>query len=124
MFHCSYFIKRLPNSFLCIHLGCRLTFRKRTKTLASGLSIFTFSKSLATFTLHGSRYPALKITYYFLIGITIAPDSFLATGTLLIRHYREQRKTRCLERHFNSHVRVCRPLLYLNKTRYQFQLVR
>ena len=52
--------------------------------LLLALSIFTFSKSLATFTLHGSRYPVLKTIYYFLIGITIPPDSFLATGILLI----------------------------------------
>ena len=37
-----------------------LTFRKRTKILAIGLSDFTFFTSLATFTLHGSRYPALN----------------------------------------------------------------
>jgi hypothetical protein len=50
-FHCSYFIKQLPNGFpsskrdpcpwaKCSDLGCCSTFGKRKNTLACGSSIF------------------------------------------------------------------------------------
>jgi hypothetical protein len=53
LFHCSYFIKQLPNGFpsriaWSVHLGCCSTFGKRKNTLACGSSIFTLSESLAT----------------------------------------------------------------------------
>jgi hypothetical protein len=57
LFHCSYFIKQLPNGFpsriTC--LGCRSTFGKRKNTFACGSSIFTLSESLAISLVHGSR---------------------------------------------------------------------
>ena len=63
LFHCSYFIKQLPNGFpsriaWSMHLGCCSTFGKRKNTLACGSSIFTLSESLATSLVHGSRNPA------------------------------------------------------------------
>jgi hypothetical protein len=50
LFHCSYFIKHLPNGFpsriaWSIHLGCCSTFGKRKNTLACGSSIYAFRKS-------------------------------------------------------------------------------
>jgi hypothetical protein len=44
LFHCSYFIKQLPNGFpsriaWSMHLGCCSTFGKRTNTLTCGSSI-------------------------------------------------------------------------------------
>ena len=49
LFHCSYFIKQLPNGFpsriaSSMHLGCCSNFGKRKNTLACGSSIFTFPK--------------------------------------------------------------------------------
>jgi hypothetical protein len=53
LFHCSYFIKQLPNGFpsriaRSMHLGCCSTLGKRKNTLACGSSIFTLSESIAT----------------------------------------------------------------------------
>jgi hypothetical protein len=70
LFHCSYFIKQLPNGFpsriawSTIHLGCCSTFGKRKNTLACVSSIFTLSESLATSLVHGSRNPARKTIRY------------------------------------------------------------
>jgi hypothetical protein len=69
LFHCSYFIKQLPNGFpsriaWSMHLGCCSTFGKRKNTLACGSSIFTLSENLATSLVHGSRNPARKIIRY------------------------------------------------------------
>jgi hypothetical protein len=69
LFHCSYFIKQLPNGFpssiaWSMHLGCCSTFGKRKNTLACGSSIFTLSESLATSLVHGSRNPARKTFRY------------------------------------------------------------
>jgi hypothetical protein len=69
LFHCSYFIKQLPNGFpsriaWSMHLGCCSTFGKRKNTLACGSSIFTLSESLATSLVHGSRNPARKTIRY------------------------------------------------------------
>jgi hypothetical protein len=49
LFHCSYFIKQLPNGFPSgiawyMHLGCCSTFGKRKTTLACGSSILRFPK--------------------------------------------------------------------------------
>jgi hypothetical protein len=72
LFHCSYFIKQLPNGFpsriaWSMHLGCCSTFGKRKNTLVCGSSIFTLSESLATSLVnlvHGSRNPARKTIRY------------------------------------------------------------
>jgi hypothetical protein len=69
LFHCSYFIKQLPNGLpsriaWSMHLGCCSTFGKRKNTLACGSSIFTLSESLATSLVHGSRNPARKTIRY------------------------------------------------------------
>jgi hypothetical protein len=69
LFHCSYFIKQLPNGFpsriaWSMHLGCCSTFGKRKNTLACGSSIFTLSESLATSLVHGSHNPARKTIWY------------------------------------------------------------
>jgi hypothetical protein len=73
LFHCSYFIKQLPNGFpsrkaWSMHLGCCSFFGKRKNTrkntLACGSSIFTLSESLATSLVHGSRIPARKTIRY------------------------------------------------------------
>jgi hypothetical protein len=69
LFHCSYFIKQLPNGFpsriaWSMYLGCCSTFGKRKNTLACGSSIFTLSESLATSLVHGSRNPARKTIPY------------------------------------------------------------
>jgi hypothetical protein len=65
LFHCSYFIKQLPNDFpsriaWSMHLECCSIFGKRKNTLACGSSIFTLSESLAASLVHGSRNPARK----------------------------------------------------------------
>jgi hypothetical protein len=65
LFHCSYFIKQLPNGFpsriaWSMHLGRCSTFGKHKNTLACVSSIFTLSESLATSLVHGSRNLAWK----------------------------------------------------------------
>ena len=79
LFHCSYFIKQLPNGFpsriaWSMHLGCCSTFGKRKNTHACGSSIFTLSESLATSLMHGSRNPARKTFGIPLLLIVLTPD--------------------------------------------------
>jgi hypothetical protein len=74
LFHCSYFIKQLPNGFpsriaWSMHLGCCSTFGKRKNTLVCGSSIFTLSESLANGScmdhaiLHGKPF-GIPLTLY------------------------------------------------------------
>jgi hypothetical protein len=85
LFHCSYFIKQLPNGFpsriaWSMHLGCCSTFGKRKNTLAYGSSIFTLSESFATSLVHASRNPARKTIRY----------SFIITWKLIDMNWRKK----------------------------------
>jgi hypothetical protein len=96
LFHCSYFIKQLPNGFpsriaWSMHLGCCSTFGKRKNTLACGSSIFKLSKSLKTSLVHGSRNPARKTIRY---SFSIQEEAYFHVNGFSIRWHSEP--TLCL----------------------------
>jgi hypothetical protein len=120
LFHCSYFIKQLPNGFpsriaWSMHLGCCSTFGKRKNTLACGSSIFTLSESLATSLVnlvHGSRNPARKtIRYSFnTVWPIYWPHRLLSFCKNLNQLYVKKKR---LERLLNNAKSICVALNYI-----------